>query len=275
MAKAASKKKSKYSPHPGLAKEADDKEKLRAATGRTFDEWVEFARKNGPKTQRDCRAWLQEKHGHKMREAWWLAAAAVAADDGPSYADPETLVDALYSGAKAAWRPVHEKAVDAALACGADVIATSCKTMVPIYRKHVFMELRPTADGVEALLAIGDAPAKGRLAKHDRGMPGERLTHAVVLFSEKDVDAEFKGWLATAYENGAGKMKRAGESKTPADLAKALKSSAKAAATWDASTDSMRREWINWIVGAKQDETRARRIAQTVERLAAGKKRMY
>ena len=40
-------KKSKYSAHPGLAKEQEDKEKLRAATGRTFDEWVELARVYG------------------------------------------------------------------------------------------------------------------------------------------------------------------------------------------------------------------------------------
>ena len=106
-------------------------------------------------------------------------------------------------------------------------------------------------------------------------MPGDRLTHEVLLASEKDVDAEFKGWVAAAYANGAGKMKRAGSAKTPADLVKALKASAKSGATWDASTDAMRREWINWIESAKQDETRARRIGQTVEKLAAGKKKMY
>jgi len=274
MAKTASKK-SKYSPHPGLAKEAQDKEKLRAATGRTFDQWVEVVRKKGFAAQREARMWLQKDNGLGMREAWWIATTALAGDYEATYGDPETLVDALYSGAKAAWRPVHEKAVDAALACGADVIATSCKTMVPIYRKHVFLELKPTQSGVLAQLAIGDAPGKGRLAKSDGRQPGDRLTHEVLLTSEKDVDAEFKGWLATAYENGAGKMKRTGPAKTPADLAKALKSSAKAGATWDASTDSMRREWVMWIESAKQEETRARRVGQTIEKLAAGKKKMY
>jgi len=274
MAKAAAKK-SKYSPHPGLMKEGDDKEKLRAATGKTFDEWVALARKSGPKTQRECRAWLQKEHGHKMREAWWIATAAVADDDQPSYSSPELLVDALYSGPKAALRPVHEKVVDAALACGADVIATSCKTMVPLYRKHVFAELKPVNDSVEVGLSLGDVPAKGRLLPPDGRQPGDRLTHRVLLAKESDVDAEFKGWLATAYANGAGKMKRTGETKTPAGLAKALKTSAKAAATWETLTPSCRREWAGWIESAKQEETRVRRVAQAVEKLAAGKKKMY
>ena len=34
---------------------------------------------------------------------------------------------------------------------------------------------------------------------------------------------------------------------------------------------SHRREYIEWITGAKQAETRARRIAKTIEQVAAGK----
>jgi hypothetical protein len=274
MAKTTAKK-SKYSPHPGLMTEAADKVKLRAATGKTFEEWVALARKKGPKTQRECRAWLQQEHGHKMREAWWIATAAVADGDGPDYASPESLVDALYSGAKAALRPVHEKVIDAALACGDDVIATSCKTMVPLYRKHVFAELRPVSGAVEVQLSLGDVAAKGRLAAVVKREPGARLSHVVLLKQESDVDAELKGWLAKAYELGAGKIARAETAETPADVAKALKSSANATATWRACTDAMRRDWVLWIESAKQAETRARRIGQAVEKLEAGKKKMY
>jgi hypothetical protein len=256
-------------------KEGEDREKLRAATGRTFDEWVALARKKGPNTQRECRAWLQKEHGHKMREAWWIATTAVADDDEPNYASPESLVDALYAGPKAALRPVHEKVVDAALACGADVIATSCKTMVPLYRKHVFAELKPVNDSVEVGLSLGDVASTGRLAAVKGRDPGARLSHVVLLKSESDVDAEFKGWLAKAYELGAAKIARAETAKTPTDLAKALKASAKATATWQACTDAMRRDFVLWIESAKQAETRGRRIAQTLEKLASGKKKMY
>jgi hypothetical protein len=275
MPKSATKT-SKYKPHPGLAKEAEDKVKLKSATGKTFDQWVETTRKRAFVGQKDARMWLQKEQGLGMREAWWIASTALTPPGDANYEDSETLVDALYSGPKAAWRGVHERAVDAAIACGSDVIPTSCQTMVPIYRKHVFMELKPLTDGVLVHFSLGEsAPAKGRLAKADGRMPGDRLTHEVLLTSEKDVDAEFKSWVAQAYENGAGKMKRAASAKTPADLAKALKASAKATATWESCTDAMRRDFVQWIESAKQAETRARRIGQSVEKLAAGKKKMY
>ena len=271
----AKKAKRKYSPHPALGKEAADKDRLREATGKSFDEWVALAKRKGPKGQRECRQWLQQEHGHGSRNAWWLASVALAPQDEPDYTDPEGLVAALYSGPKAALRPLHEKVVDLALACGDDVVATSCKTMVPLYRKHVFAELKPTAQGVEVQLAIGDAPAKDRLQPSRGRQPDDRLTHRVVLKSDADVDAEFKGWLAQAYENGAGKLKRSGPVSTPEDLGRALAASAKATATWESSTDSMRREWVMWIESAKQAETRERRIATTIEKLASGKKKAY
>ena len=75
MAKSAARvaKKSKYSPHPMLQKEDDDKERLRNATGKTFDAWVALARAKGPATQRACREWLQKEHGIASRDAWWIA----------------------------------------------------------------------------------------------------------------------------------------------------------------------------------------------------------
>jgi hypothetical protein len=274
MAKAASRKKSKYLPHPGFAKEDAAKEKFAAQTGKPFDHWVALARKKGGGAK-EMRAWLREEHGLGSMNSWWVA--SVASSDGVSeYEEPEKLVDALYSGSHAALRPVHEKVVDAAIACGDDVIPTSCKTMVPIYRKHVFAEMRPVDGCVELQLALGDdVPAKGRLLASDGRQPGDRLTHRVRLTKESEVDAELRGWMQRAYENGLGKMARAATAKTPADLAAPLAKSAKAKATWDACTDAMRRDWILWIDSAKQEATRTKRIAQTLEKLAAGKKRMY
>jgi bacteriocin resistance YdeI/OmpD-like protein/uncharacterized protein DUF5655 len=275
MPKRSKKAKSKYSPHPGLSQEAADKERLEDETGRSFDEWVAVARREGPRSQAACREWLQKTHGHGMRNAWWLASVATATESEPNYSEPEGLVDALYCGAKSAWRPLHEKVVDAALSCGSDVLATSCKTMVPIYRKHVFAELKPVADGVELQLALGEGKKAKGFEPIDRRDPGARLTHRRVLRSVADLDAPFADALQVAYENGAGRMARAAEAKTPSDLARALKASSKAAATWESCTDAMRRDWIVWIDSAKQDATRVRRIGQTIAKLAAGKRKMY
>lgn len=64
------------------------------------------------------------------------------------------------------------------------------------------------------------------------------------------------------------------EPKVPADLKKALAGAAsKARAVWSDITAIARRDWIYWIVSAKQAETRARRITTACSMLAAGKRR--
>jgi uncharacterized protein YdeI (YjbR/CyaY-like superfamily) len=61
----------------------------------------------------------------------------------------------------------------------------------------------------------------------------------------------------------------------PPDLAKALKASKPAAATFKALSPTNQRDYVTWITDAKQDATRARRIEQAVEMLAEGKPRNW
>ena len=61
----------------------------------------------------------------------------------------------------------------------------------------------------------------------------------------------------------------------PADLAAALKKNAKAAAVFADFSPSPRREYIEWITEAKRPETRAKRLATTIQWLATGKKRNW
>ena len=65
------------------------------------------------------------------------------------------------------------------------------------------------------------------------------------------------------------------EPKVPADLRKALAAAApRARALWSDITPNARRDWIHWIISAKQPETRARRIKNACSMLAAGKRRV-
>jgi hypothetical protein len=65
------------------------------------------------------------------------------------------------------------------------------------------------------------------------------------------------------------------EPKVPADLRKALAVTApRARALWSDITPNARRDWIHWIISAKQPETRARRIKNACSMLAAGKRRV-
>jgi uncharacterized protein YdeI (YjbR/CyaY-like superfamily) len=61
----------------------------------------------------------------------------------------------------------------------------------------------------------------------------------------------------------------------PKEFAAALKKAKGASATFEAFSPSHKREYIEWIIEAKSDDTRQRRIAQAVEWIAQGKARNW
>jgi uncharacterized protein YdeI (YjbR/CyaY-like superfamily) len=65
------------------------------------------------------------------------------------------------------------------------------------------------------------------------------------------------------------------EAKIPPDFASALRKSKAAAASFKDFSPSCRREYIDWIEGAKREETRAKRIATAVDWIAEGKQRNW
>ncbi len=58
----------------------------------------------------------------------------------------------------------------------------------------------------------------------------------------------------------------------PADLLKELKNDKQAKAFFDKLSYTHQKEYVTWITEAKKEETRARRVAQTIEMLKEGKK---
>lgn len=61
----------------------------------------------------------------------------------------------------------------------------------------------------------------------------------------------------------------------PQDLRAAIDAMPAAAATFDGFPPSCQREYVEWVTEAKRDETRAKRLNQSVEWLAEGKKRHW
>ena len=61
----------------------------------------------------------------------------------------------------------------------------------------------------------------------------------------------------------------------PQDMRAAIDGNAAARATFDGFPPSAQREYVEWITEAKTDATRAKRLAQTVEWLAEGKRRHW
>ena len=61
----------------------------------------------------------------------------------------------------------------------------------------------------------------------------------------------------------------------PADLTAALGKNKKARAAFDAFSPSHRREYLEWITGAKSEDTRKRRLDQALKWMAEGKSRNW
>ena len=64
------------------------------------------------------------------------------------------------------------------------------------------------------------------------------------------------------------------EPRVPADLRKALAAAPDARTQWSGLTPAARRDWVQWITSAKKTETRERRVANTCDMLASGKRRV-
>lgn len=142
--------------------------------------------------------------------AWWLAERA--AGKGAEEDDPESYlktavgyVEAMYAGSKAGLRPMHHELLRIGRALGKDVKVCPCQTIVPIYRKHVFAQIKPsTRTRIDFGLALGPLVGKktfperlidtGGFAKKDR------ITHRIPMTSLDDIDAEVERWLRIAYD---------------------------------------------------------------------------
>lgn len=263
----------RYRPHPGLRMEDRARTKLHETTGKSFEQWVRLATKSGITELSGLREWLIAEHDVGSRNSWWIAEAALHGDQ-PTYDEPMALVDALYAGARAALRPLHERLIDEFLALGDDVLVTACKTMVPVYRKFVFAELRPLRRRIEIRLARGTSDLGARLV-HKTRTGGDRLDCALEIEHEDEIDAELRGYLANAYEAGAEKATRAAAHEPPADLVRGLAKSKPAAKTWATCTAAMQRDIVEWITSAKLEATQQKRTAIALEKLAAGKRKIY
>ena len=105
-----------------------------------------------------------------------------------------------------------------------------------------------------------------------------RLTKVTDLPRQSALTRYLKEGMRLNEEGIAVKRTRSAPKKplpVPADLAAGLLKNRKARATFEGFAPSHRREYIEWITEAKREETRARRLATTLEWLAEGKSRNW
>jgi hypothetical protein len=108
------------------------------------------------------------------------------------------VADALYTGPKAALRPIHDRVMSAIGELGAFEEAPK-KTYVSLRRKKQFATVGPaTNTRVEVGLNMKGVEPTERLEQ----LPaGQMCNYRVRLTDAGQVDAELLGWIRTAYES--------------------------------------------------------------------------
>jgi hypothetical protein len=208
MPKPATKSAAVYDVHPGVAMMQKWIAELKPKTGRTLEEWVALVKKDGPTGFMNRRAWLVYKHKLGGNAAWSIVEHAEGKggeEDSPEayLASAARYVEEQYSGKKAALRPIYNELLALGKSLGSDVKACPCRTMVPLYRNHVFAQIKPSTNtridfGLCFTTYKGKLPKRlvdtGGLAKKDR------ITHRIEVTSADQIDADLKKWLLAAYE---------------------------------------------------------------------------
>lgn len=179
---------------------------LKSKTGRSLDEWIARVRKSAPADEKSRREWLKEKHGLGTNYARFIAEreAGIGGElDSPEayLTAAEGYVEGMFGGPKAALRPLYDELLQLGLGLGKDVKACPCQTIVPLYRNHVFAQIKPaTRTRIDLGFALGARKAEGRLLDTGGYAKKDRITHRIPLESVADIDNEVKRWLKIAYE---------------------------------------------------------------------------
>jgi hypothetical protein len=204
---ATAKSKTIYDVHPSVAMVQKWLAELKEETGRSMEEWLALVKKEGPKDEKSRREWLKSKHKLGTNKASWIAERV----EGKGWEDtPEgylaaavRYVEEQYGGPKEKLRPIYEKLLILSKSLGDDVKACPCKTIVPLYREHVFAQIKPTTTS-RIDLGFALTHYKGKLPKRliDTGglAKKDRITHRIEVTAVEQIDDEVKKWLKTAYD---------------------------------------------------------------------------
>ncbi len=196
-----------YSVHPSVPYAQAILRKLPEKTGRSVEEWTSLLDRDGPRGAKERLIWLKSEHGLGGTTGRMVAEASVG--QGRDGTDPDAYLEAapryvatMYDG-KESLRPIHDALIELGRSLGSDVKICPCKTIVPLYRSHIFAEIKPTTKTrVDLGLALKgvdrEIPQRiidtGGLARKDR------ITHRFALTSDDEIDDEVREWLEVAYE---------------------------------------------------------------------------
>jgi len=191
-----------YVTHPGIKMIDKVIAGLKDKTGKTLEEWIRAVKRSGKKTAKDRAAWLKSEHWLGTNYAMWIVEAAEG-KDARAY-EPDDLVEKMFA-AKPNLRPIYDRLLALGTKLGKDVTVTPCSTIVPLRRRFVFAQIKPTTKTrIDLGLALGAIKAQAdqaaRLVDTGGYAKKDRITHRIELTSVADIDDEVKRWMKKAYE---------------------------------------------------------------------------
>lgn len=165
-------------------------------TGKSFDELRRLIAGSGLSKHGEKRAMLMEQLGLGHGDANTLVHLAVQAETPAATAGDDAL-DAIYTGAKAHLRPLHEALIAKIDGFGAYEKAPK-KAYVSLRRKKQFATLGPaTKDQMELGLNAKSLPTDPRLKQ----LPAGGMCQYTVRFSSVDeIDAKLLDWVRAAFD---------------------------------------------------------------------------
>lgn len=177
---------------------------IQSKTGKTIAQLHAAVSATGLAKTGERRSWLMEqfKLGYGDANAVALFMGKPLPDLGEDSPAPASVaegdpLEALYTGAKAALRPLHVAVMQAVDAIGPCEVAPK-KSYVSLRRKKQFAMVGPaTKDSVEIGFNAKDLKPHARL----KALPPGGMCQATTRISSvAEVDATLKGWLQQAYD---------------------------------------------------------------------------
>jgi predicted transport protein len=170
---------------------------LAEKTGKSLPAWLKITRASGLEKHGQIVKLLKSEHGVTHGFANLIAHETLRAG-GPEAGEVD-LVEAQYSGPKAALRPIYEALVKRIQAFGEDVEIAPKKTYVSLRRSKQFGLIQPsTKTRLDVGINSKDSLPTARLEAS--GSFNAMVSHRVRVTAVDEVDDELVGWLRQAYE---------------------------------------------------------------------------
>lgn len=171
---------------------------LKDKTGKSLEEWLRILKASGLARHKEMVTLLKSTHGVTHGFANMIALQALGSDSHTA-GETDGLIDAQYTGAKAALRPIYDTILAVVRKFGSDIVVSPKKAYISLRRGKQFAIVQPsTSTRLDVGLILRDVEPGKRLEAS--GSFNAMMSHRVRISKPAEVDKELIGWLKKAYD---------------------------------------------------------------------------